>query len=176
MNREKVIELAREARLAEPTHPFNPWGASDDALERFAALIAAEVRGDAEPVLWLYDFFADGEEFCNWLTKSLEEVGACHNVRPLYLHPAPTVDAEPVAYETDKQLWAADDPDINDWIRQNGRPLFAHPTPAVVQQLAEAVERLREKAKWINDEQAIVGYEEMMEVKSALAAAKDAGL
>ena len=44
MNKEEVIAFAREARLAEPTHPFNPWGASDDALERFANLVAAAER------------------------------------------------------------------------------------------------------------------------------------
>ena len=42
-----IIELAREARLAEPSHPFNPWGASNEALERFANLIRAEVLEEA---------------------------------------------------------------------------------------------------------------------------------
>ena len=41
---EQVIAWAREARLAEPSHPFNPWGANDEALERFAALVAAAER------------------------------------------------------------------------------------------------------------------------------------
>lgn len=44
MNREDIIRMAREARLAEPSHPFNPWGASQEALERFAALVAAHER------------------------------------------------------------------------------------------------------------------------------------
>ena len=43
MNRDDIIRMAREARLAEPYHPFNPWSASQEALERFAALVAAEV-------------------------------------------------------------------------------------------------------------------------------------
>lgn len=36
MTREDVIRMARAARLAEPSHPFNPWSASDEALARFA--------------------------------------------------------------------------------------------------------------------------------------------
>jgi len=44
MDRDDIIRMAREARLAEPYHPMNPWGASQEALERFAALIAAYER------------------------------------------------------------------------------------------------------------------------------------
>ena len=44
MTREDIIRMAREAGLAEPYHPFNPWGASQEALERFAALVAAAER------------------------------------------------------------------------------------------------------------------------------------
>ena len=36
MTREDIVRMAREARLAEPSHPFNPWSASDEALARFA--------------------------------------------------------------------------------------------------------------------------------------------
>ena len=39
MTREDVVRIARAARLAEPPrafNPFNPWGASDEALTRFA--------------------------------------------------------------------------------------------------------------------------------------------
>jgi len=50
MNREDIIRMAREARLAEPSHPFNPWGASQEALERFAALVAAEVHKTYSPI------------------------------------------------------------------------------------------------------------------------------
>jgi hypothetical protein len=39
-----IIRMAREARLAEPYHPMNPWSASQEALERFAALVAARER------------------------------------------------------------------------------------------------------------------------------------
>lgn len=44
MTQDEIIRMAREARLAEPYHPFNPWGASQEALERFAALVAAAER------------------------------------------------------------------------------------------------------------------------------------
>jgi len=44
MNRDDIIRMAREARLAEPSHPMNPWGASDEGLERFANLVAAAER------------------------------------------------------------------------------------------------------------------------------------
>ena len=43
---EQVIEWAREARLAEHTHPYQLWSASDDGLERFAALAYEAGRAD----------------------------------------------------------------------------------------------------------------------------------
>ena len=44
MTEDDIIDMARKARLAEPYHPFNPWGASQEALERFARLVAAHER------------------------------------------------------------------------------------------------------------------------------------
>ena len=44
MNHDDIIRMAREARLAEPYHPMNPWSASQEALERFANLVAAHER------------------------------------------------------------------------------------------------------------------------------------
>lgn len=44
MSREDIIRMAREARLAEHTHPYQLWSASDDGLERFATIIAAAER------------------------------------------------------------------------------------------------------------------------------------
>lgn len=44
MTEDDIIDMARKARLAEPYHPFNPWGASQEALERFAKLVAAYER------------------------------------------------------------------------------------------------------------------------------------
>ena len=43
---EQVIAWAREARLAEHTHPYQLWPASDDGLERFAALAYEAGRAD----------------------------------------------------------------------------------------------------------------------------------
>jgi hypothetical protein len=36
--------MAREANCVEASHPFNPWSVSQEALERFAALVAAAER------------------------------------------------------------------------------------------------------------------------------------
>lgn len=44
MNRDDIIRMAREARLAEHTHPYKLWSASDDGLERFAKLVVAAER------------------------------------------------------------------------------------------------------------------------------------
>jgi|LauGreDrversion4_2_1035121.scaffolds.fasta_scaffold563007_2 hypothetical protein len=44
MKRDDIIRMAREARLAEHTHPYELWSASDDGLERFANLVAAAER------------------------------------------------------------------------------------------------------------------------------------
>ena len=52
MTRDDIIRMAREARLAEPYHPFNPWGASQEALERFARLVAAQEREACERLAW----------------------------------------------------------------------------------------------------------------------------
>ena len=52
MTRDDIIRMAREARLAEPSHPMNPWGASDEGLERFANLVAAAEREACMAVCW----------------------------------------------------------------------------------------------------------------------------
>jgi hypothetical protein len=44
MSREDITRMAREAAFSEPAHPFITWGASDEQLERFAALVAAAER------------------------------------------------------------------------------------------------------------------------------------
>ena len=45
---EQVIAWAREARLAEHTHPYKLWSASDDGLERFATLAFEAGRESAK--------------------------------------------------------------------------------------------------------------------------------
>ena len=44
MTSDDIIRMAREARLAEHTHPYQLWSASDAGLERFANLVAAAER------------------------------------------------------------------------------------------------------------------------------------
>jgi hypothetical protein len=44
MDREDIIRMAREAGMEPAYHPFNPWSASQEALERFARLVARHVR------------------------------------------------------------------------------------------------------------------------------------
>ena len=44
MTREDIVRMARAARLAEPSHPFNPWSASDEALARFANKVIEHFR------------------------------------------------------------------------------------------------------------------------------------
>ena len=59
MDREDIIRMALEAGFASPDGSFITWGASDEQLERFAALVAAAeceacaelvVRGTDKPV------------------------------------------------------------------------------------------------------------------------------
>jgi hypothetical protein len=59
-------------------------------------------------------------------------------VVPLYEHP-PAADVQPVAYETENELWWHDAPDINDHIRKTGIPLYRHPPAADVQDLVAAL-------------------------------------
>ena len=44
MTRDDIIRMAQEAGLVKPSHPFNPWDASQEALERFADLVVAAER------------------------------------------------------------------------------------------------------------------------------------
>jgi hypothetical protein len=60
MNRDDVMRMAREARLAEHTHPYELWSASDDGLERFANLVAAAER---EKCALLCDKISDEDGF-----------------------------------------------------------------------------------------------------------------
>jgi hypothetical protein len=48
-------------------------------------------------------------------------------------------DVQPVAYETENELWWHDAPDINDYIRSTGIPLYRHPPAADVQELVAAL-------------------------------------
>jgi hypothetical protein len=66
MNREDIIRMAREAAFSEPAHPFITWGASDEQLERFAALVAAHEREECAKVC---DVLAVHPEYASDITK-----------------------------------------------------------------------------------------------------------
>lgn len=82
MNREKIIELARKAGLA--------YGSDEKPLssvERFAALIEAEVRGDAEPVgYWQGQFSQDGGATL-YEVPQVSAFGRSYPNIPLWEHP-----------------------------------------------------------------------------------------
>ena len=44
MTHEEMVAMAREAGCVEASHPFNPWSVSQEALERFKALVSAAER------------------------------------------------------------------------------------------------------------------------------------
>jgi hypothetical protein len=44
MTRDEIIKMARQAGCVAAAHPFIPWSVSQEALERFAALVAAAER------------------------------------------------------------------------------------------------------------------------------------
>ena len=44
MTRDEIIEMARQAGCVAAAHPFIPWSVSQEALERFAALVAEAER------------------------------------------------------------------------------------------------------------------------------------
>ena len=91
--REQVIRMAREAGCHEASHPMNPWSVTQEALERFAALVAkravsnidpassmsyqegyaAGVAAEREACAQLCDRMekeADGVECCKWPTPA----------------------------------------------------------------------------------------------------------
>jgi len=76
MNREDIIRMAREARLAEHTHPYELWSASDDGLERFAKLVAAAER---YTICALLNRLADTYE-------DLDRQGSAEDIRKLIRH------------------------------------------------------------------------------------------
>ena len=101
MDRSKVLELAHEAELARQFALEVPFVV--DRLQRFAALIEREVRGDAEPVAWRefdgeggyeYRSYEENEDFAEqWAKRNPNYVGW---VKPLYDHPAPAVVRQPL--------------------------------------------------------------------------------
>jgi len=48
MTTEDIIKIAREAGCHEASHPMNPWSVTQEALERFADLVAEQATEAAE--------------------------------------------------------------------------------------------------------------------------------
>ena len=93
MTREDVVRMARAARLAEPSHPFSPWSASDEALARFAhkviehflattgqyvtndasreAAIQAAVEAEREACAKVCENFNAGHQDCNSYDRAM---------------------------------------------------------------------------------------------------------
>ena len=93
MTREDIVRMARAARLAEPSHPFNPWSASDEALARFAhkviehfltttgqyvtndanreAAIQAAVEAEREACAKVCENFNPDHQDCNYYDKAM---------------------------------------------------------------------------------------------------------
>ena len=85
------------------------WSDRCDNLVKQNLALRAELEAikSAEPVAWIYDWYADdGSGICepvtDWVTRNYKEAHSptmgCHNVRPLYTHPAPVAakSTEPV--------------------------------------------------------------------------------
>ena len=103
MNNEDIIRMAREAGLVKPSHPFNPWGASQEALERFAALVEAAVR---EAIKWnsIHSCHAD-----------------CQNPACVIVREAVAAEREECAKLFDGEVWAYDYREIAAAIRARGQ-------------------------------------------------------
>ena len=66
MTRNEIIEMAREAGCVKPSHPFNPWSVSQEALERFKALVSAAER---EACAKVCDVLSVHPEYASSITK-----------------------------------------------------------------------------------------------------------
>ena len=74
MNREDIIRMARGAGFASPDGSFITWGASDEQLERFAALVAAHER---ESCARLCD-----QMFHDWCNQEFEDEDEAYRNKP----------------------------------------------------------------------------------------------
>jgi len=93
MNRDDIIRWAREARLAEPSHPMNPWGASGEGLERFANLVAAAQREEsAELAQEMIDVEYPLDDFAKSIRIGMRRM--CDDGRPKWLKISMEVAAE----------------------------------------------------------------------------------
>lgn len=94
-SRDNVFELMLEAGCSKYCDPKNPelegFIVNDSVLNRVVAIIEAEVRGDEEPVAWMYGW--DGKKHLTFVDQRPIEKSYPHfnKSTPLYTHPAPAV-------------------------------------------------------------------------------------
>ncbi len=76
MDREEITRMAREAGFASPDGLFITWGASDEQLERFAALVAAAEREACAKVCEDIDTEYEGEDvLATWCAAAIRARG-----------------------------------------------------------------------------------------------------
>jgi hypothetical protein len=105
-------------------------------------------KKDVQPVAKVHVHKTGGNAGVQWSAVAVngyDSLPLLEDGTLLYLAP-PAADVQPVAYETENELWWHDAPDINDHIRKTGIPLYRHPPAADVQELVEALRRLEEVA------------------------------
>ena len=72
MDREDIIRMARGAGFASPDGSFITWDASDEQLERFAALVAAAEREACAKVCEDIDTEYEGEDvLATWCAAAI---------------------------------------------------------------------------------------------------------
>lgn len=86
MDKSKVIELTRKAGYGDVMSDLHA-----PALERFAALIEAELRGDAEPVAYMMVNKTHTELTPSLHWKPQQGWHITWEATPLYAHPTPAV-------------------------------------------------------------------------------------
>ena len=104
MDKKDIIRMAREAGFASPDGSFITWGASDEQLERFAALIAAAEREKVAAWMMAQGYATGHGDTIKDLLKELEwqiaerEREACAKVCDvLAVHPEYASDITKVA-------------------------------------------------------------------------------
>jgi hypothetical protein len=76
MDREDIIRMARGAGFASPDGSFITWDASDEQLERFAALVAAAEREACAKVCEDIDTEYEGEDvLATWCAAAIRARG-----------------------------------------------------------------------------------------------------
>jgi hypothetical protein len=111
MTQDDVIRWAREARLDEPSHPMNPWGASAEGLERFAKLVAAAQREEsAELAQEMIDVEYMLDDFAKSIRIGMRRM--CDDGRPKWLKDSMQVAAEREACAKVCDGWTHADGDI----------------------------------------------------------------